>query len=200
MVGLALLVPLVALALDARVAEQAERWRHPWLDALVGVLNPIGSGVTLLVACALLGVLCRWLGRSRLHDAAWLGAAAFVVAGALGFSLKHLIGRVRPDAALTAFSINGPTLAPDVDSFPSGHATSVFTLASVLASYYPRLGGPLYALAGAVAAGRVYLERHFVSDALAGAIIGVGVATWLLRYRGALPRWMQSTPAGAQPS
>jgi membrane-associated phospholipid phosphatase len=37
----------------------------------------------------------------------------------------------------------------------------------------------LYTLAAAIALGRVYLERHYVSDILAGALIGV-VAAWAL--------------------
>jgi undecaprenyl-diphosphatase len=198
LLGMVLLVAVTALVIDARVAGSAMLLKHPALDAVVGVLNPIGSGVILLVACAALGLLCRWLRLARLHDAAWLGALAFVTAGLLEFSLKHLVGRARPDAALSTLSLNGPSFAPDVDSFPSGHATSVFAVATALASFYPRLAGPLYGLAAAIALGRIYLERHYLSDVLAGAFIGIAVATWLLRSRHGLPRWMRS--AAGEPS
>jgi membrane-associated phospholipid phosphatase len=195
LLGVVLLLALTALVIDAPVAGVVALCRHPVLDAVVGVLNPIGSGVVLLVGCAALGLLCRWLRLSRLHDAAWLGALAFATAGLLEFSLKHLVGRLRPDAAPSALSLGGPSFAQDVDSFPSGHATSVFAVATVFVSFYPRLAGPLYGLAAAIALGRVYLERHYVSDVLAGAFIGIAVATWLLRSRHGLPRWMRAAAA-----
>lgn len=176
-VGVVLLVIAAAVALDGRVAAGASSWKHTVLDRLVGTLNPVGSGVTLLVVCAGVGLVGRVGRRSRLHEAAWLGAVTFMIAGLVEYSLKYLVGRPRPDAVL------------DVDSFPSGHATSVFAVATIFAAFYPRLRWPLYALAAAVAAGRVYLMRHYVSDVLAGAIIGVVIASLLLQRRAELARW-----------
>jgi membrane-associated phospholipid phosphatase len=178
----ALLVAATAIVIDARVAGWAAHYKHPLLDALVGVLNPIGSGVTLLVICLGVGVLCHWWPRSRLRDAAWLGALGFACAGLVEFTIKHLVGRARPDGALHGIVIAGPTFAPDVDSFPSGHATSVFAVAAVFATFYPRLSWLLYLLAAAIAAGRVYLGRHYVSDIMAGALIGLVVAWALLGH------------------
>jgi membrane-associated phospholipid phosphatase len=176
-IGVGLLVVATAIALDDRVAAGAASWKHALLDRVVGTLNPVGSGLTLLVVCAGVAVVGRFQRRSVMHEAAWLGAVAFTVAGLVEFGLKHLVARPRPDAVL------------DIDSFPSGHATSVFAVATVFAAFYPRLRWPLYALAAAVAAGRVYLMRHYVSDVLAGAIIGIAVASLLLRRRAELARW-----------
>src|SRR5437667_300439 len=108
-------------------------------------------------------------------------------AGLIEFSLQHLVGRPRPGAALASAGLLGPSFAPDIDSFPSGHATSVFAVATVFAAYYPRLRWPLYALAAAIALGRVYLARHYVSDIIAGAALGAIVAACLYRYRQTLP-------------
>ena len=108
------------------------------------------------------------------------------------FAVKHLVGRPRPSARALSAPLLGPSFVPDVDSFPSGHATSVFAVATVFAAYYPRLRWPLYGLAAAVALGRVYLERHYVSDILAGATIGTIVATYFLTHRRVwLPRRLQ---------
>ena len=174
-----LLVLTIAVALDARVAGWAVHWRQPALDMVVGILNPIGSGVTLLVTCLSLGLLGHWRTRSRLRDTAWVGALGFAGAGLVEFAVKHLVGRARPDGAPHGILLTGPTFAPDLDSFPSGHATSVFAVAAVFAACYPRLAWPLYLLATAIAVGRVYLARHYVSDIMAGATIGIAVA-WLL--------------------
>jgi inner membrane protein len=177
LLGGILLVVAAAVVLDGRVAASVASWKYAILDSIVGTLNPIGSGVTLLVVCTGVGVVGRAQRRSTLHEAAWLGALAFMAAGLVEFAIKHLVGRSRPDSVL------------DIDSFPSGHATSVFAVATIFAAFYPRLRWPLYALAAAVAAGRVYLERHYVSDVLAGAIIGIVIASLLLGRRHALGRW-----------
>jgi undecaprenyl-diphosphatase len=185
-VGVLLFVLGAAMLIDDAVAAWVPASRTAFVDGLVALLNPIGSGVTLLVACMALGLLSRALGRSRFHDACSLGALAFTVAGLVEFTLKYLVGRPRPVAALAA-ELGHPSLA-EIDSFPSGHATSVFAVATVFAFYYPRLRWPLYALAAAIALGRVYLERHYVSDIVAGAAIGMAFAVSLYRRRGALPR------------
>jgi len=185
----------MAFVLDARVAGCAAQWKHPSLDILVGLLNPIGSGVTLLAACLALAVCGRMCGWSRLEGAARLGALGFVAAGLLEFTVKHLVSRPRPDAGLWSLGFHGPAFLPDVDSFPSGHATSVFTVATAFASFYPGLGPVLYGVAVAVAVGRVYLLRHYVSDVVAGAVIGIVMASVLLRYVRA-----RSQPTPQEPS
>jgi hypothetical protein len=180
--AVALLLVATAVLIDARVAGWVAHLKHPVPDGLVRLLNPIGSGVTLLVMCVGISAVCCWWPRSRLREAAWLGALGFACAGLVEFTLKHLVGRARPDAADHGLVISGPTFAPDLDSFPSGHATSVFAVAAVFAAFYPRVSWLLYALAAAIAFGRVYLERHYVSDVLAGALIGLAVAWALLDH------------------
>ena len=178
--GLALIGLLgAAVFADHPVAAWIAHCRLPLLDLLIGVVNPIGSGVTLLIACAALALLGRWLGRSRLHDAASLAAVTFVSAGVVEFTLKYLIGRPRPVAAAALVG----SFVPEVDSFPSGHATSVFAVAAIFAAYYPRFRWPFYGLATAIALGRVYLERHYVSDIVAGAVLGMAFAAYLYGQR-----------------
>ena len=192
--GILLLLVVSALLIDPRVPVWGPHWKLPVLDAVVGVINPIGAGATLLMVCVAMTLICRGVGHARLHDAACLGALAFASAGLVEFTLKHLVGRPRPDTGLPTLAMLGPTFGHDLDSFPSGHATSVFAIATVFASFYPRLSVPLYLLAAAIAVGRVYLERHYVSDILAGAVIGILIASALLRSRGGLPRFMALEP------
>ena len=62
---------------------------------------------------------------------------------------------------------------PVTSSFPSGHATSGFTAASLLGQ--GRRTQPLYyALAGLVAFSRVYVRLHHGSDIVAGSALGLG--------------------------
>lgn len=184
LIALGLVAPLFvsAVTLDDDMTVWAAQAKAPILDLLVGIIDPIGRGVTLLVACAALALLARRCGRTRLCEAARLGALAFMYAGLVEFTLKHLVGRPRPNVALAAGGL-GPSWTPGVDSFPSGHATSVFAVAAVFGTFYPWLRLPLYMLAAAIALGRVYLERHYLSDVVAGAVLGVMVAVWLHRRR-----------------
>ena len=63
-------------------------------------------------------------------------------------------------------------------SFPSGHASTSFACALVLATAAPRLRVPIYLLAVAIAYSRLYDGDHYPLDVLAGA--GLGTATALL--------------------
>lgn len=58
-------------------------------------------------------------------------------------------------------------------SFPSGHAASAFTTASVLQHHYGyKMGIPAYTLAAYVAAARISDNKHYLSDVIFGAAIG----------------------------
>jgi membrane-associated phospholipid phosphatase len=58
-------------------------------------------------------------------------------------------------------------------SFPSGHASSAFALAAVAARHYGwKAGAPAYVFAAMVAGSRVRLDKHYLSDVVAGATLG----------------------------
>jgi undecaprenyl-diphosphatase len=67
-------------------------------------------------------------------------------------------------------------LAAAYASFPSGHATTAFATAVVLAAWYPRQAVGFVGLAALVGLSRILLGAHFPSDVLAGALLGSGVA------------------------
>jgi membrane-associated phospholipid phosphatase len=63
-------------------------------------------------------------------------------------------------------------------SFPSGHASASFTIAT-MESHFHRNEAPLWFLgAGLIAASRVRLRRHYAHDVLAGGLLGYAVARW----------------------
>ena len=86
-------------------------------------------------------------------------------------------------AALAGLAANGLKLVfrvprphtPGSFSFPSGHATTAFAVAAVLARAFPA-GGPLFAfvaLFGGLA--RVYFRDHYLIDIVAGGLLGTGI-------------------------
>lgn len=100
-----------------------------------------------------------------------LGAESLLVNG----GVKSLFRRTRPvwiDAVPRPHRLRTPRST----SFPSGHASSAFTAATILAQ-----GDPLwplyYGVAAVVASSRVYVKIHHASDVIAGAALGIGIAT-----------------------
>lgn len=114
---------------------------------------------------------------------------AILLAESLSGAIKQWVERDRPAVA----DPEPATLVelPATFSFPSGHATVSFACATVLALAVPRLRWPLFALATLIAFSRVYVGVHYPFDVLAGAVLGVGIATALRTLGAALRR---STP------
>jgi undecaprenyl-diphosphatase len=105
----------------------------------------------------------------------WLAvavAAAVVSADLLAELGKLLVPRHRPFEHQL-----GPSERDH--SFPSGHASTAFAGATMLAAFAPRLRGPLYALAVLIALSRLYNGVHYPTDVLAGAALGTATARLL---------------------
>jgi undecaprenyl-diphosphatase len=75
--------------------------------------------------------------------------------------------------------------ASDRFSFPSGHALNAFAIGTVVALAFPIAAVPVLALAASVAASRVVLGLHWLSDVLAGSLAGllIGTGAWLTVLR-----------------
>jgi membrane-associated phospholipid phosphatase len=79
-------------------------------------------------------------------------------------------------AATQAIKLSSQRTRPDGThlSFPSGHTSSSFATATVLHAHFGlKVGVPAYAMASWVAASRVQMKKHHVSDVIVGATIGL---------------------------
>ena len=105
-------------------------------------------------------------------------ASSLIAAGAITPLLKATVGRNRPNETPSWFarSANGR-------SFPSGHTTQAFAIASVIASHYesPWIQTAAYTLAGLVGWSRMEHNAHYASDVLAGALIGTVIGRSVVR-------------------
>jgi undecaprenyl-diphosphatase len=119
--------------------------------------------------------------------------------------LWTLVAYAGADLAATALKAAIPRNRPHVEtlvarlhthSFPSGHASTSFACAVVLAAEVPRLRVPLYALAALIAFSRLEVGVHFPLDVLAGAALGVATGLWVraLRRRAAGRRRSRRQP------
>jgi len=112
--------------------------------------------------------------------------------------VKRMIGRARPEHLMDAgpFAFHPNVVGWSYQSFPSGHTTTIFALAMVIAFLSPRWFWAALALAVAVGVSRVSVQAHYPTDAIAGAYVGMlgayGVR-WVFARRG----WMFAfTPEG----
>jgi membrane-associated phospholipid phosphatase len=102
-------------------------------------------------------------------------AAAQILNGVLTYSLKHAVNRDRPYVTYPYLYYDGPAGGP---SFPSGHTSSAFALATSLSLNFRKwyIIVPSYLYASGIGYSRMYLGVHYPSDVLAGALIGTGSA------------------------
>lgn len=122
-----------------------------------------------------------------------LGFLFLAIAGvSLSSSLiKNILGRARPKLfdTLGPFEFQPFTFDYDFASFPSGHATTICALGACLAILWPRWRALLFALAACVAATRFLIGSHYISDVMAGGMLGFGFP-YFLRGRMAERRWL----------
>ncbi|QFY44652.1 phosphatase PAP2 family protein [Candidatus Methylospira mobilis] len=98
---------------------------------------------------------------------------AFLIERPTYFVLKNLFKRRRPTVAL---NIPGFIIPSDQFSFPSGHTSAAFLMATLLSSYYPALLPLLFTWASLVGLARVVLGVHFPTDTVIGALMGSSIA------------------------
>jgi len=161
---------------DHGIMRRVNRWRAPrWIRLWMYAATRAGDG-WLWWALGLVVLAFGGAERYRAAGAAGLAAGLSVL---LFQRLKKLTGRRRP-CAIEPHSW-ATLLPPDQFSFPSGHSMTAFSVAVSLGLFYPSLAAPLSFCAGSIAISRIVLGMHFLSDVLAGSLLG-GVLGALL-YR-----------------
>lgn len=110
-----------------------------------------------------------------------------VVSQSLGFVtsslLKAITDRQRPFEALTDVKLKRLS-GVSGSSFPSGHATEAFAIATIFAMRSPPIVYvPAFVWAAFVGYGRVYVGVHYPSDVIAGMVLGTLCSVLVYEYR-----------------
>lgn len=152
--------------------------------------EPVASAVetpfALIMASAifanLIAILSCYANRGRL-------IVGFVVPLLLSTAITHVvkfvIGRARPLADEGPFGFDALAFDGRFQSFPSGHSTAAVTLALLMGIYFPRARWVFYFFALGVAFERILHDRHYLSDVIAGALVGAASVFLSLRLLGA---------------
>lgn len=166
-------VASVWLLLDSRLVALAEGARTSDSRAIASLFNRLGGGANPPLIVLFFAVAGMVFGLRRWWLLAMAMAAAGVSGGIVVQLVKRVVERSRPEAWLGPFHFESPSSS----SFPSGHTIAVFAIAAVIAlGMRSRVLGVVAALlAVGVATARVMAFRHWPSDVLASALIGVGL-------------------------
>ena len=173
---------------------------NPWLRELSDRGNQLGKGESLLVVNAALLGAGYLLRRAALKQAGWETLVAHLVAGGINNLLKHLVGRARPKFMHGDHSEFLPFGGSGWDSFPSGHAMASCAVATVLAIRFPKLRWLMVLVGLAVSMSRMFRGSHFLTDVVAGALLGVVIGVvvshpWKDRWSAFNSALMIVTPA-----
>ena len=180
--GLALLLTFVRLIeFDAPLTRlvrslndlHIDHLHNPWLAQLSDVGDKLGKGESLLVVNAVLLAAGYAFGRASLKRAGWETLIAHLVSGGINTALKHAVGRARPKFMHSGNSEFFPFGGSGWDSFPSGHSMATFAVAAVLAVRFPKVRWLVILWAFAVSVSRLFRASHFLTDIVAGTVLGV---------------------------
>jgi len=152
---------------DQRLMLRIHRWNAPrWVRLWMLCATRGGDGP---LWYSMLAVVLAVGGESR-FVAAVSSSLAVAMSIGLFLVLKRLTNRRRPCHIQP--HCWSQLLPPDQFSFPSGHTLSAFAFCLPLAAYYPQMATGLYFCAISIGISRIVLGMHFLSDVVAGAILG----------------------------
>jgi len=155
-------------------------YHHSTLDTIFIWVTFLGNGVFSVVVFVIFLLQRRWSQATQVM-------VAFLLSALVAQILKNLFSMPRPKQFFAPgqyhYFIDGVT-GLGFASFPSGHTTSVFALATLLAIFTKNPKAKIAFLLSGIAVGysRIYLGQHFLGDVLTGSCIGTLTAVlvhWL---------------------
>jgi membrane-associated phospholipid phosphatase len=144
--------------------------------------SPLGNGIIALPALGIffgVGVIGK---DAKAKETALKGLEAYLLTAVFTQVIKQVTHRHRPyqDTPPNPYLWEGPFSSFYYNSFPSGHSSCIFAIATVISMEYRHyLWVPLvcYSLAGMTAVCRLWTNDHWASDVLFGSALGYGIGS-----------------------
>ena len=166
------------LSFDLGVFEWIQNIHNPILTSIMVVITTLGDEGIIFIVLGLVLLLTKKYRKAGLS----ILIALVVMLVLNNLVLKELIARPRP------FNLDPETYAwwhevykypyfnihqPSSYSFPSGHTSSAFAAAIALLCHDRKLGIPTTIFAAIMGFSRIYVEVHYCTDVIGGAIVGI---------------------------
>jgi undecaprenyl-diphosphatase len=137
------------------------------MDKSMVISTYLGNGGIIWIIIAAILIINK-----KYRKIGFMALGALILSTILGEEiLKNVVKRIRPSEDIQAWNLL--IAKPLSYSFPSGHTTSSFAVAGVLAKYFKRYAFEFLGLASLIGFSRLYLYVHYPTDILAGAVLGL---------------------------
>ncbi len=173
---------------------------HSWINSASPQVTKFGTSYGVITVCSF-GVLSAIFKNEKGVQTSLLATQAMITSGVWTQLLKQITGRERPNDSYTSNTSSGgqwfgPLASYDEDleikhpnsyfnSFPSGHTSMAFSIATVFATQYkdkPIIPIISYSAATLVGVSRLTENRHWSSDVFAGAVLGYFCGKQVVRH------------------
>lgn len=157
--------------LDQAVYDFSQNNQSENANIFFDIVNPFGGRTVPLSLSASLYLTGKLISNKKLEHSSAASFQAIAYSGIITACLKTIIGRARPyvNGEPSYFKPINTELKESFHSFPSGHSTAAWAFITPYAENYNKA---LYILPASVSLARIYKNKHWLSDVVAGGIIG----------------------------
>jgi membrane-associated phospholipid phosphatase len=156
---------------------------RPSVFAIADIVTTLGDSLWYFIILVPAFIYFWFLAKNKL----WSKRIIFIlvslsISGLLNLLIKWLAGRYRPNMLEKGyFGFNYFSVGYDLNSFPSGHTVTAFSLAAAISILFPRAGIVAFIIAISIGMTRIIITSHYLSDVIAGAGIGI-LSAMILKY------------------
>lgn len=153
-----------------------DKIKSDFLDKFMLKFTNLGGGI--FTTCFVIFLIL--IDRGNVRFIGIQAAATLIISQSITYSLKALLSRERPYNILK--NLNTFDIIMKDYSFPSGHTSASFSIATTIAFNIPKLSILVFLIALTIGISRVYLGVHYPTDVAAGIILGIASAVIVHAY------------------
>jgi len=160
---------------DQDIQNWVQKNRNSTSDEIAKFAKSFGGGRYTLPPLSLFYLYGHFFEDEKVRKVALLSLESFVVSGIFTETIKYTGHRHRPNTGDAHNTWDGPGFSTSHLSFPSGHSSSAFAIATVIASEYKHkvfIPPLVYGIAALTALSRVNDNAHWASDVFFGSAVG----------------------------